>query len=140
MRKLIVTLVVAIVAIAGTPATVQAAGLPCNSGSTAWHGWQWPPNGASWGAGNYCGEPHEGTFRAAAWDGASDGHCAEIWRNPANVGGTWYAVPGTRACGGDVIKISPELYLTAAARLMVVKSTVAGYWRDSFIIFNSDWL
>lgn len=141
--KKIIAIMVTLAAIFATTlisSPAQAEGLPCNLGSTAWHGWQWPPNGAYWGAGNYCGQPHEGNFRAAAWDGRADGHCVEVWRNAANVGGTWYAVPGTRACGLDVARASPELFRTPAARLMLVLSTVAGYWRGSFIFFNSNWL
>lgn len=127
IRKILaITAVVALgIGLAATPA--QASHLPasyCNGGSPNWHGWTWPSSGASWGAGNWCGEPWNGEWKGATWDNAADGKPVSLFGAPFE-GGTLTPVSGSTASGYGMVTQTTWKSGTIM-RLVVVVHTQGG--------------
>lgn len=108
--------------VSASPVNAQAAAYNCAPGSPNWFSWQTSSDLRV--AGNYCPGNGNATVEGswAAWDKSSDGLCAEIYVSPNATGG-FQRVPGTKACGVNVIRIvdNTPVPLSYVYRARVVK-------------------
>lgn len=122
-------------AICAAPTQARAM-LPTNFCDTQanWVEWQMPATGAKWGAGRWCGHVREGEYRLGSWDRDYGGDCVSIWGSATMTGG-YGKIPGTTACGYNVVVTTPWRF-NQLAKMLLVKHELNGSWIAHFQFYN----